>query len=88
MESTIRLFFISDKMEEPRDDKKKRKEFIKLSYKDGAEIDKLFTINKRATKLSQATLKTWTKEKTTMPLDIHFEARNFFKLVSVDHWFP
>lgn len=68
------------KIEETRGDKKKRKELIKLSYRDGDESDQLFAVNKKGTKLSQITLKTWTKEKTTMPLDIHFEARNFFKL--------
>lgn len=70
---------ITGKVEETRGDKKKKKELIKLSYRDGDENDKLFAVTKKGTKLSQMTLKTWTKEKTTMPLDIHFEARNFFK---------
>lgn len=79
--------YIAGKIEETRGDKKKRKELIKLSYRDGDESDKLFAVNKKGTKLSQLTLKTWTKEKTTMPLDIHFEARNFFKQVFVHHQF-
>lgn len=81
------LLFISGKAEETAVEKRKRKQFIKLSYQGADDIEQLFAVKKKATKLSQTTLKTWTKEKTTMPLDIHFEARNFFKLVYVHDWF-
>lgn len=81
------VFIISGKAEETTSEKRKRKELINLSYQGGDEIKQLFAVNKKATKISQFTLKTWTKEKTTMPLDIHFEARSFFKLVYVHDWF-
>ncbi|XP_063848247.1 condensin complex subunit 2-like [Scylla paramamosain] len=69
------------KLGETKNDKKRKKELIKLTYRDDENnISKLFAVDRKTTKLSQATLKTWTKEKTTMPVDLHYEARNFLKL--------
>ncbi|MPC43680.1 Condensin complex subunit 2 [Portunus trituberculatus] len=66
---------------ETKSDKKRKKELIKLTYRDDENsISKLFAVGRKMTKLSQTTLKMWTKEKTTMPVDLHYEARNFFKL--------
>lgn len=80
--------FLSAKLGETKSDKKRKKELIKLTYRDDENsITKLFAVNRKLTKLSQTTLKTWTKEKTTMPLDLHYEARNFFKFVSDNHFF-
>lgn len=66
---------------ETKPDKRRKKELIKLTYKDDeTEINELFAVKRKLTKLSQLTFKTWTKEKTTMPVDLHYEARNFFRL--------
>ncbi|XP_045608820.1 condensin complex subunit 2 [Procambarus clarkii] len=61
--------------------KKKKKELISLKYEEeDPEIAKLFTVTRKATKLSNSTLKVWSKEKTTLPIDLHYESRNFTKL--------
>ena len=44
-------------------------------------IDKEFEITKRATKLSYNTVKKWTKDKTTLPVDLHYDITEFSKLV-------
>lgn len=67
--------------------KKRKKEFVTLKYEEGAtvqedpEITKLFAVTRKSIQLSQNTFKTWSKDKTTLPLDLHYEAQNFFKFV-------
>lgn len=69
--------------------KRKKKEFITLKYEEGnalqedPEMTKLFAVTRKSIQLSQNTFKTWSKDKTTLPLDLHYEAQNFFKFVDV-----
>ncbi|KAG7172780.1 Condensin complex subunit 2-like [Homarus americanus] len=63
--------------------KRKKKEFISLLYDkedEDPDIAKAFAVTRKATKLSQITLKIWSKEKSTLPVDLHYKARNFTKL--------
>lgn len=60
--------------------KRKKKEFITLVYEEeDPETAKLFAVTRKATKLSHSTLKMWCKEKTTLPMDLHYDGRNFTK---------
>ncbi|KAK4308688.1 hypothetical protein Pmani_019639 [Petrolisthes manimaculis] len=77
---------VKNKSDSKEEGKKKKKEFVTVNYvkedmeKVDPEIDKLFAVTRKAIQLSQNTLKTWSKDNTTLPLDLHYEAQNFFKL--------
>lgn len=74
------------KVKSMRDDKteehtKRKKDFITLSYEEeDPEIAKSFAVTRKATKLLHSTLKMWCKGKTTLPMDLHYDGRNFTKL--------
>ncbi|CAL4118565.1 unnamed protein product [Meganyctiphanes norvegica] len=61
------------------EEKKSKKEHIVLAY-ESPEIDKFFAITRKAIKLSQTTFKTWTKDKTTLPVDLHYDSADFHRL--------
>lgn len=61
------------------EEKKSKKENIVLAYEE-PEIDKYFAITRKAIKLSQTTFKTWTKDKTTLPVDLHYDSADFHRL--------
>ncbi|XP_042893059.1 condensin complex subunit 2-like [Penaeus japonicus] len=64
------------------DGKKKKKEFVSLVYEEqeDPEITKLFAVTRKATKLTQTTFKLWSRDKTTLPVDLHYDGRSFTKL--------
>lgn len=64
------------------DGKKKKKEFVSLVYEEeDPEITKLFAVTRKATKLTQTTFKLWSRDKTTLPVDLHYDGRNFTKYI-------
>lgn len=74
-------FAVKSTKSQQEDGKKKKKEFINLAYEveEDPDVEKLFAVTRKATKLSQTTFKLWSKDKTTLPVDLHYDGRNFTK---------
>ncbi|XP_066958009.1 condensin complex subunit 2 isoform X2 [Macrobrachium rosenbergii] len=64
----------------PEDAKRRKKTFITLEYLEDHSINRFFEQTRKTTKLSHITLKSWSNAKTTLPIDLHYDARNFTKL--------
>uniref|UniRef100_A0A6A7FYS5 Condensin complex subunit 2 n=2 Tax=Hirondellea gigas TaxID=1518452 RepID=A0A6A7FYS5_9CRUS len=64
--------------------KKRKKVDYELSYRLGSEekaaIEQQFTVSRRLTKLSQNTIKLWSEDNTTLPVDLHLDPSDFSKL--------
>lgn len=63
--------------------KKRKKDQFELEYQltpeMRASVDKHFELTKRMTKLSQNTVKMWSVNNTTLPVDLHFDPSDFAK---------
>ncbi|KAK7474320.1 hypothetical protein BaRGS_00034455 [Batillaria attramentaria] len=58
---------------------KSRRPPFQLTYEDGGDLDSKFKASK-ATALTKATLQKYSKKKTTLPEDLHFQADKLFRL--------
>ncbi|XP_076034678.1 non-SMC condensin I complex subunit H [Oratosquilla oratoria] len=59
---------------------KKKKDDLQMNFEVDPEIEKYFAITRKATKITRLTLKKWTKERTTLPADLHYDATELKKL--------